>query len=46
MRRAERDENGAKPELEAIARQWFEEYRDREEDELVFGTPKPKVVIQ
>ena len=37
---------GAKPELDAIARQWIEEYRDREEDERVFGTPKPKVVIQ
>jgi hypothetical protein len=37
---------GIKPELEAIARQWIEDYRDRVEDERVFGTPKPKAVIQ
>jgi hypothetical protein len=29
-----------------VEREWFEEYRDREEDERVFGTPKPKVTIQ
>jgi len=37
---------GIKPELDAIARQWFEEYRDREMDEEAFGTPRPKVTIQ
>ena len=37
---------GAKAELEALARQWFEEYRDREMDAETFGTPVPKVVIQ
>jgi hypothetical protein len=37
---------GAKPELDELARQWFEEYRDREEDERGFGAPKPKVAIQ
>ncbi len=37
---------GAKPELDALAMQWWEEYRDREEDERVFGTPKPKVSVQ
>ena len=36
---------GIKPELDAIARAWIEEYFDRAEDERVFGTPKPKVVI-
>ena len=37
---------GLKPELDEIARQWVEEYLDREEDQRVFGTPKPKVTIQ
>jgi hypothetical protein len=29
-----------------VEREWFEEYRDREEDLRIFGTPKPKVTIQ
>lgn len=37
---------GLRPELDTIARQWVEEYLDREEDLRVFGTPKPKVTIQ
>jgi hypothetical protein len=37
---------GIKPELDATARQWIEDYLDREEDQRVFGTPKPKVTIQ
>lgn len=38
--------HGLKPELDALARQWIEEYLDRDEDQRVFGTPKPKVTIQ
>jgi hypothetical protein len=37
---------GIKPELDAITRQWFEEYRDREMDQEAFGTPLPRVTIQ
>ena len=37
---------GIKPELDAIARQWFEEYRDREMDQEAFGTQLPRVTIQ
>jgi endogenous inhibitor of DNA gyrase (YacG/DUF329 family) len=37
---------GIKPELDATALAWIEDYLDRAEDERVFGTPKPKVVIQ
>jgi hypothetical protein len=37
---------GLKPELDAMACQWIEEYLDREEDQRVFGTPRPKVTIQ
>jgi len=37
---------GLKPEIDALARQWVEEYLDRAEDERVFGTPRPKVTIQ
>ena len=29
-----------------VEREWFEDHRDREEDLRMFGTPKPKVVIQ
>jgi hypothetical protein len=37
---------GVNPELDAITREWFEEYRDREMDQEAFGTPLPKVRIQ
>jgi hypothetical protein len=31
------------PELDAVARQWIEEYRDAVENHRVFGKPLPKV---
>ena len=37
---------GGKPEIDAIARQWLEEWFDRQEDHRVFGTPLPKETVQ
>jgi hypothetical protein len=37
---------GAKSELDALAIEWWEQYRDRQMDAEAFGTPVPKVVIQ
>jgi uncharacterized Zn finger protein (UPF0148 family) len=37
---------GIKQELNEIAIRWIEHELDRDEDLRVFGTPKPKVVIQ
>jgi hypothetical protein len=37
---------GLKPELDEIARQWLEEWFDRQEDLRVFATPLPEETIQ
>lgn len=36
---------GTRAELDALAVEWWEEFRDREMDREMFGTPIPKVVV-